>query len=148
MKKTDRAVQILLSEIEDRKILEAACGRAEFTNSASDYAQSVTCIDLEDSKLNCAKRDNIHFEIMDAARMRFPDETFDTVFLYNALSHVHAQWKTIQKECMRVLTPHGSIYIVGTWKIDIALMKDLFGDQAERHGDFFIARIGRATTCP
>lgn len=80
MKKTDQAVQILLSEIENRQILEVACGRAEFTYSASDYTQSVSCIDLDDSKLNCAKRDNIHFEIMDAARMRFPDETFDTVF--------------------------------------------------------------------
>lgn len=141
MKKTDQAVQILLSEIENRQILEVACGRAEFTYSASDYAQSVSCIDLDNSKLNCAKRDNIHFEIMDAARMRFPDETFDTVFLYNALSHVHAQWESIQKECRRVLTPHGSIYIIGTWKIDIALMKDLFGDEVDRHGDFFIVRI-------
>lgn len=146
MKKTDQIVQILLPEIENRQILEAACGRAEFTYSASDYAQSVSCIDLDDSKLSCAGRDNIHFEIMDAARMRFPDETFDTVFLYNALSHVYSQWEPIQKECRRVLKPHGSIYIVGTWKIDIVLMKDLFGGKVERHGDIYIVRLGKETS--
>lgn len=85
---------------------------------------------------------------MDAAKMRFPDETFDTVFLYNALSHVHAQWESIQKECRRVLNPHGSIYIIGTWKIDVTLMKDLFGDQVERHGNFFTVRISKETPCP
>lgn len=140
MKKTDLAVQLLLSEIENKQILEAACGRAEFTSSASVYAQSVSCIDLDRSKLSCAKRDNIHFEVMDAARMRFPDETFDTVFLYNALSHVHSQWEMIHGECRRVLKPCSSIYIIATWKMDITLMKTLFGGQAERNGEFYIWR--------
>lgn len=140
MKKTDLAVQLLLSEIKNKQILEAACGRAEFTSSASVYAQSVSCIDLDSSKLSCVKRDNIHFEVMDAARMRFPDETFDTVFLYNALSHVHSQWEMIHEECRRVLKPCGSIYIIATWKMDITLMKALFGGQAERYGEFYIWR--------
>lgn len=42
MKKTDLAVQLLLFEIENKQILEAACGRAEFTSSTSVYAQSVS----------------------------------------------------------------------------------------------------------
>lgn len=146
MKKTDSAVQIFLSEIENKKILEAACGRAEFSDSASNYAQSVSCIDLDGSKLSCAKRENIHFEIMDAARMRYSDETFDTVFLYNALSHVSSQWKAIEKECRRVLKPHGSIYIIGTWKIEIALIKDLFGNQAEWFGKFLCVKMNKINT--
>lgn len=141
MKKTDYAVKKLISEIENKDILEVACGRAEFSDSASNYAHSVSCIDLDDSKLICPKQENIHFEIMDASRMRYSDKTFDTVFLYNALSHVSSQWGAIEKECRRVLKPHGSIYIIGTWKIDITLMKDLFGDQAKWNGKFLIARI-------
>ena len=35
----------------------------------------------------------------------------------------------------------GSIYIVGTWKLDTALMKDMFDDKAEWLNDFLIARI-------
>lgn len=141
MKKADAAVEALISEIKDRDILEIACGRAEFSSAASDYAHSVSCIDLEDCRVSSARRDNIHFEIMDAAKMSYSDKTFDTIFLYNALFHVRSQWEAIKEECRRVLKPEGSIYIVGTWKLDTALMKDMFGEKAELNGGFLIYKM-------
>lgn len=141
MKKTDSAVQILLSEIENKDILEVACGTAEFSNSASYFAHSVSCIDLNDSKLTPFKRTNIHFQIMNAANMRYENESFDSVFLYNALSHVSSQWEAIKNECLRILKPNGSIYIIGTWKIDIALIKDMFKNKAEQKKGFMIAKL-------
>lgn len=141
MKKTDSLVRLLLTDIEDKDILEVACGDASFSISASRYARSVSCIDLVDSRLKDIRQDNVHFEIMDAAKMRYASETFDTVFFYNALFHVRSQWEEIEKECRRVLKGKGSIYIVGTWKLDTALMKDMFDDKAEWLNDFLIARI-------
>lgn len=141
MKKADAAVQVLISEIKGKDILEVACGCAEFSNAASDYAGSVSCIDLEDSRLSPARQNDIHFEIMDAAKMSYRDETFDTVFLYNALFHVRSQWEVIREECRRVLKPEGSICIVGTWKLDTALMKDMFGEKAELNGGFLIFKM-------
>ena len=141
MKRTDSAVKILLSEIKNKDILETACGTAEFSNSASDFARSVSCIDINDSKLTSFKGTNIHFQIMNAAAMEYKNETFDAVFLYNALSHVVSQWEKIEKECFRVLKPNGSIYIIGTWKIDKALMKDMFKEKARQKGVFLIVKL-------
>ncbi|MDE6918236.1 MAG: methyltransferase domain-containing protein [Lachnospiraceae bacterium] len=143
MKKTEAIVQKLITVIDNKDILEAACGGAEFSNAASAYARSVSCIDLDDSRLHLADPNTVQFEIMDAAQMRYADETFDAVFLYNAFAHVQSQWEAIETECRRVLKPDGSIYIIATWKVDIALMRDLFGDRAEWNGSFLIVRIDK-----
>ena len=141
MRKTDIVVQGLLSDIQGKDILEMACGAAEFSCAASVYARSVFCIDLDDRRAPFAKRGNIYFGMMDAAKMTYPDEAFDTIFLYNALFHVQSQWEQIQKECKRVLKPEGSICIVATWKMDIALMQELFGDKTEENYGFWIVRL-------
>lgn len=141
MKKTDRIVQLLLPDIENKTILEVACGHADFSIAASSYACKVFCIDIVDSRL--AKQDNICFEIMDASMMRYPDETFDSIYMYNAFSHIQTQWKAIESECKRVVKQHGKIYIIGTWKIDITAMNKVFGDEAKRSGDFLIVELNK-----
>jgi len=78
MKKADRIVQLLLPNIENKTILEVACGCADFSIAASSYASKVFCIDIVDSRL--VKQDNIYFEIMDASMMRYPDEMFDSIY--------------------------------------------------------------------
>lgn len=140
MKKTDSIVRMLISGIENKDILEVACGTAEFSDSAAEFARSVSCVDLDNSKLTLLKRKNIRFQIMDAADMRFENGTFDSVFLYNALSRVSSQWEAIEKECYRVLKPNGSIYIIGTWKIDIELIKNMYKDKAVQKGGFVIVK--------
>jgi len=146
LKKTDAAVQVLISEIESKDILEVACGAAEFSNSAANYARSVSCIDLDDNRFSSAGQNNLYFKIMDAAKMEYSDEMFDNVFLYNALSHVQLQWEAIERECRRVLKPEGSIYIIGTWKLDIALITEMFGDKIESDKGFLIVRIYSSKT--
>ncbi len=137
MKKTDTLVRRLLPDIQNKTVLEVACGRADFSHSASVYADRVYSIDIVDSRL--VNRDGIRFEIMDACAMRYPDEMFDSVFIYNAFSHIETQWGAIEKECRRVTKRHGKIYVIGSWKIDISSMEKAFGDKAKRDGDFLIA---------
>lgn len=92
MRKTDRLVRLLISDIENKALLEAACGTADFSVSASKFASSVCCIDLDASRLNNQLiSDKICFQIMDAADMKFPDNSFDTVVLYNAFSRIQMQ---------------------------------------------------------
>lgn len=143
MKKTDFIVQQLISEIKNKDILEVACGSAEFSASAASYAHSVSCMDLDDGRLIPITQENIRFEIMDATKMRYPDGAFDNVFVYNALYHISSQWEEIEKECRRVLKPEGSVYIIGTWKLDISLMRDMFGERAEQKGDCLVVKIGK-----
>lgn len=51
MKKTDALVKKLTSDIENKDVLEVACGTADFSVSAAQLANSVSCIDLDDSRL-------------------------------------------------------------------------------------------------
>ncbi len=142
MKKVDKAVEIIKSEIEGKDVLEVACGGADFSISASKYAKSVTCIDLDESRINGkAIPENVRFEIMDASNMSYPGESFDNVFLYNAFFHVQTQWADIEKECQRVLRPDGKIVIIGTWKLDTNLMLEIFGERANWYDEFLVIKL-------
>ena len=142
MKIVDKAVEIFQSNIVGKDILEVACGRADFSISASKYAKSVTCIDLDEGRIKGkALPDNVRFEITDAANMSYPGESFDNVFLYNAFFHVQTQWSDIETECRRVLRPGGKIFIIGTWKLDVNLMVDIFGNAAQWSDEFLVVKI-------
>ena len=141
MKKTDALVNLLVEHIEHKDILEVACGAADFSMSASEYASSVTSIDIDDSRLNNETIDKINFQIMDAAKMSFSDQCFDTVIIYNGFSHILKQWKEIQAECMRVMKTDGVFYIISTWKLDTNLMINTFGDKAKWQNEFLIVSI-------
>ena len=141
MKNTDILVNLLIAEIENKVVLETACGAADFSVSASAYSNSVYCIDLDARRINSKLAENVHFQIMDASKMDYADDTFDTVILYNAFSHIHSQWIEIERECRRVLKAEGVIYVVGTWKMDVHMMMDVFGDKAKWRDQFLIVEI-------
>ena len=142
MKKTDILVNLLASDIENKKVLEVACGTADFSVSAAKLAKSVFCIDLDDSRLNNqVKQNNVRFQIMDASNMSYSDNEFDTIVIYNAFFHIQSQWKMIERECKRVIKEMGKIYIIGTWSLDTNLMIDTFGDNAIWHDGFLIVEM-------
>lgn len=141
MKNTDILVNLIMEEIENKTVLEVACGAADFSVSASAYSDCVYCIDLDARRLNGKTAANIHFQIMDASKMVYADNTFDTVILYNAFSHIQTQWIEIEQECKRVLKADGVIYIVGTWKLDVRIIMDVFGDKAKWRNQFLIVEI-------
>lgn len=144
MKKTDNLVNLLISDIENRDVLEVACGTADFSISAARFARSVNCIDLNSDRLTSRiKQANIHFQIMDASKMDFPDNSFDTVVLYNSFFHVQPGWSEIDRECRRVVRDGGATYVVGTWRLDTNLMKDIFGDDAIWRDGFLIVRLAK-----
>lgn len=142
MSKIDDIVRILRDEIEDRDILEIGCGTAEFSIRAAEFAKSVHCVDLDDGRLSPEiRRSSAVFDKMDAADMHYPDGSFDAVFVYNALFHMRDQWDAIRRECARVLRENGAIFVIGGWKLDRALMENMFGDAAVPSGDFLIAKV-------
>ena len=109
--------------------------------SASDYSDSVYCIDLDARRLNGRLREKLHFQVMDASKMDYADDTFDTIVLYNAFYHIQSQWIEIERECRRVLKAEGVIYVVGTWKLDVHVMANVFGKNARWREQFLIAEI-------
>ena len=75
--------------------------------------------------------------------MSYPDNTFDTIVIYNAFFHLRDQWDEIEKECRRVLKAEGIIYVIGTWKLDTSLMIGMFGDQTFWKNGYLLVRIGK-----
>ena len=73
--------------------------------------------------------------------MHYSNDSFETVILYNAFSHIYSQWDIIKDECMRVLKPSGVLYIVSTWNLDIFLMEEVFGSNVEWKKDFFVVKF-------
>lgn len=143
MSKTDEIVRTLRREIEGRDILEIGCGSADFSMSATEFARSVRCIDIDDSRLSPEiGRSSAIFERMDASKMSFPDGSFDAVFVYNALYHMRDEWDAILAESRRVLRENGSIFVIGSWKLDRSLMADMFGDVASNDG-FSVVKIAK-----
>ncbi len=140
MKNTDSLVHLLIADIDNKSVLEVGCGSADFSISAATYANSVSCIDLDACRLGKLK-ENVHFQNMDASKMDFADQTFDTAVLYNAFFHIRSQWAEIEKECKRVLKENGTLYIVGTWKLDVNEMMKEFGEKAKWHDRFLIVQI-------
>lgn len=142
MKKTDTLVNMFASDIAHKDILEVACGAADFSVSAAHIANSVSCIDIDDSRLNNqVMQNNIRFQIMDASKMLYSENKFDTIVIYNSFFHIQSQWDIIEKECKRVIKGTGKIYIIGTWSLDTNLMIDTFGDNAIWHDGFLIVKM-------
>lgn len=143
MKKTDALIGLILSDIERKNVLEVACGTADISISAARFASSISCTDLDDSRLNpkIKQTNNIHFQIMDASKMDYPDNVFDTIILYNSFFHIQSLWDEIERECKRVIKDEGVIYIVGTWKLDTNLIARTFGDDAKWQDSFLIVKM-------
>jgi ubiquinone/menaquinone biosynthesis C-methylase UbiE len=110
------------SKLSAGRVLDVATGGGGFitylVETLKDYTQ-ITGIDSNESRLEAARKahpqDNIHFQCMDATRMDFPDNHFDTVCMANSMHHM-AQLADVLSEMMRVCKPGGTIIISETYR--------------------------------
>ncbi len=115
-------------ELQDKVLLEVACGCAEFSLAALEYAREAACIDLDDFRLadGVPGQERLRFAKMDAAAMSFPDKSFDVVVIFNALCHIESVLDQVLRECRRVLRPGGKILLIGSWKMELAFLQQRF----------------------
>ena len=153
MKRVEKALARLMSDIAGKRVLEPACGCAEFSIAAARYAKEVVCFDLDDKRLNSAAlhMQNLWFEIMDATQMDYKDSSFDTVVLYNAIGHLTQIAKSVLQECRRVAGKQGAVWIVSSFRMDKAIIRETIIPLIEQMGlsfeegafeDFAYIRIG------
>ena len=123
-----QAAQMLSSHLTGRDILEIACGTADFSLAAAETAHSVTAIDLDDCRLSSAARSggSVCFQRMNAAALSFPDGSFDTAMLYNALGHLTAILPEVLSEALRVLRPGGTLLVCSSFSLDKTAMEEHF----------------------
>jgi len=95
-------------------ILEVACGRGETTRYLMKLypAERVTAIDVSETRLETARAGlpGVTFRRMDATRLEFPDDTFDTVICVEAAYRFEPRSRFLQ-EALRVLKPGGRLLL-------------------------------------
>jgi SAM-dependent methyltransferase len=83
-----QAVLDAIGPVEDRRVLEIACGTGRFTVMLAERGADVTGLDISGPMLQEGRQkaqaagvdDHLEFMRGDAARLPFPDDHFDTVF--------------------------------------------------------------------
>jgi len=117
-KKAERNIGKLrerLDEIPTESIhdaLELGCGTGVVSAFlAKTYGMNVRGTDFDPEQIESAKAMNpetgrLHFQTADAARLKFPDSSFDLVVSQNVFHHV-PNWKGAVREAGRVLRPNG-----------------------------------------
>lgn len=72
MKRVETAISRLMPDIDGKRVLEPACGCAEFSIAATAHAAEVVCFDLDDQRLNpeATHTERLRFEIMDGDAAR------------------------------------------------------------------------------
>ncbi len=102
----------------NKEVLEIGCGSGLGTKIILKYftPSKIIATDLDERQITLAKKNvkdvNIIFEIADAARLNYPDNSFDAVFEYGAIHHIPSpDWQKCLQEVLRVLKPNGKLFV-------------------------------------
>ena len=99
----------------DLRILDLGCGTGRFAIPMAERLHyQVVGADSSREMLAKAKGKDtggiVAWDIQDAQKMTYPDDSFDAVFMSHLLHHVDSPLKVV-KECRRILTDSGVILI-------------------------------------
>ena len=99
-------------------ILEIACGTGIVTFGIADAVEKVTAIDISKEMIDVAKEKakkvnvkNIEFQVADGYNLKYKDNSFDAILLFNTL-HIVKEPDTLLKEIFRLLKPKGYLLTV------------------------------------
>jgi SAM-dependent methyltransferase len=99
------------------RVLDAGCGGGGMPLSLAEHVQGVVGIDPIDRFQNAGVRlaaergvRNLHFARGDGMFLPFPEATFDLVLSHAVIEHV-ADAPLYLRECARVLSPGGHVYL-------------------------------------
>ena len=108
----------ILGGIEGGSVLDVATQAGHFTQILMEYLKSYTAIigvDINQGAIESAQSNlggaDVHFRVMDAERLEFKNECFDTVTISASLHHL-ANIPRVLAEMLRVLKPGGHFVIV------------------------------------
>ncbi len=108
-----REVKKIIDPVENGKILDIGCADGVFTNIIlkKSHAKEIIGIDILEASIKWAKKHwhknkKLKFQVGDAHQLNFPSNTFDAVFMLEALEHVENPQKVFE-EIKRVLKKNG-----------------------------------------
>ena len=96
--------------------LEIGCGNGNGTRLIRKYydPKKIVSIDLDEKMIELAQKSNkdnsIDFMVMDAAKLEFPDNSFDVVFDFGIVHHI-PNWRDCIRGLKRVLKDDGELIL-------------------------------------
>lgn len=108
-------IGFILSRIDaDSRVLDLGCGYGRVAVRLAEKAKQVTGIDISSENIKLALRSfsmpNIHYQVMDAIALDFPDDTFDiTLCIQNGISAFRVDPEALIREALRVTKKGGQI---------------------------------------
>ena len=86
----------------EKEMVEFECHEEHEGHSFPDWREAVKTAGVENK---------ITYQHLNAEQLVFPDESFDGVFLYDALHHIQSRARALE-ECIRVTRPNGVICVI------------------------------------
>ena len=99
-------------------VLEIGTGKGRFLVRLARHGTALTTVDIAAEEQQCARlnaryagvEEKIQFILQDAARLPWPDSTFDAAVTMNAMHHI-AHFKQVLEEMLRVVKPGGKLVL-------------------------------------
>ena len=97
-------------------VLEIGCGNGNGTKLIRKYfnTRHITAIDLDEKMIQIAQEtvvdESTVFQVMDASKLDFPNESFDAIFDFSSIHHI-PNWKNCIEELKRVLKVGGKLIL-------------------------------------
>jgi ubiquinone/menaquinone biosynthesis C-methylase UbiE len=99
-------------------VLEIGTGKGRFMVSMAPHVKTLTTMDISAEEHRCARlyarytglKTKIKYVLQDAARLPWPDRTFDAAVTMNAIHHI-PHFIQVLKEMQRVVKPGGKLVL-------------------------------------
>ena len=109
------AYEFALSYIKDKKVLDIGCGNGYGTALMAKTAKEIVGLDydagtVEQNKEKYRSIANISFKQASIPPIPFEDGSFEVITAFQFIEHIEPR-KEFLKECMRVLSPGGSLLV-------------------------------------
>lgn len=105
-------------ELKNKVVLEIGCGSGPGTKMILKYfsPRKILATDLDPRQIALARKNFINkkvdFEIADATKLNYHDNSFDAVFDYGVIHHLPSpEWRECLNEIYRVLKPGGKVLL-------------------------------------
>lgn len=105
---------LVMSYVENKTVLDIACGEGYGSNLMSSKAAQVHSVDIDAQTISAAKakynKANINFQVGSATDIPLPNQSVDVVVSFETIEH-HNQHQEMMSEIKRVLKPDGIVII-------------------------------------
>jgi|GEM_PF-1845453 len=99
----------------DKKVLDIGCGTGYGSHYlANNNAKNIVGLDISNDAISFAKKNyvlpNLSFQIGDALKTKFEDNSFDTIIAFEIIEHVKDPFHFLN-ECIRIMKKEGTLIL-------------------------------------